>query len=347
MDISEIRIREMENGEQKTIVKIGKKAFSLFEGIFIGKPKQAIVAEYKGEIIGSIIYKSLSIRRKKVVYIDEAFIDVNYQGLGIGRKLYKETFEYLWEQGCDVITAFVRDENVGSWKLLTDNGFQRVSLCEVKKQIGILGLWNHFVKTPFPFAVGMDFYMVSREGSVREKRDSIFSVPAVNFLWMLPLWIRFLCTSKEKLLPFLLAYLVVLFFFLGFRYLGNFFNKDKWKFRLNNGGSLIILLLSFWGVGFPFNANWYPDQYEKTNEFKRRLAIPEFVKWTGFSFLALLILTQNPFFKLVGEISGYYLLLMSIPFYPFESFGGGRIYRYNKKVWFIIFLISVIECILL
>lgn len=347
MDVSKIIIRKMKNGEEKSIVKIGKKSFSFFEGLFISKPKQSMVAEYDGKIVGSMIYKDLNTNSKKVIYIDEAFVDPNYQGLGIGKKLYEETFKYLWKQGYDVITAFVRDENVGSWKLLVDNGFKKVNLYEVQKQIGILGILKHYIRTPFPFAVGMDFYMINKERNIQEKRDSVLSFLLVNILLNLLLWVTTFYTSTEKMLVYLSAYILILLLFIGLRYLGSSFNKNKWKFRLNNGGSFITILLSFFGNVFPMNANWYPNEYEKTSEFRKKLAIPEIVKWIGFSLLPLLIFKQSLFLNLVGKIASYYLIFMIIPFYPFESFGGGRIYNYNKKIWFMTCLLSIIELVII
>lgn len=345
MDISKIIIRTMKDGEQEPIVKIGKKSFSFFEGLFISKPKRSMVAEYNGKIVGSILYKDLNTNSKKVAYIEEAFVDSDYRGFGIGKKLYSETCNYLWKQDYDVITAFVRDENVSSWKLLADNGFKTVSLYEAQKQIGMCGVLQHYIRTPFPFAVGMDFYMVNKERTVQKKEDSAWSFLLINILLNLTVWITAFYASTEKVFVTFSAHILILLLFIGFRYLGTSFNKNKWKFRLNNGGSLISIVLGLFGNVFPMNANWYPDEYEKTDEFKKKLAIPELVKWLGFSLLSLLAFTQNPFLISVGKTAGYFLIFMAIPFYPFEALGGGRIYHYNKKIWLMVFLLSVIESV--
>ena len=42
---NKVIIRPMKDGEQKEIVKVGKRAFKLMESLFVGTPKLAMVAE--------------------------------------------------------------------------------------------------------------------------------------------------------------------------------------------------------------------------------------------------------------------------------------------------------------
>ena len=71
------------------------------------------------------------------------------------------------------MTALVKDDNVASWKLFMENGFKRVGAFEVIRQAGISGALLQYLKTPVPFAVGMDFYMVMKETSVKEKDTGV------------------------------------------------------------------------------------------------------------------------------------------------------------------------------
>lgn len=173
LEKNKLIIRPMKDGEQKEIVKVGKRAFKLMEALFVGTPKQAMVADYNGKIAGSIMYKYFNTKTKKIAYIDEAFVDPEFSGMGIGKMLYSQTFDFLWKQGCDNMTALVKDDNVGSWKLFEDNHFKRVSCYEIIKELGIIGFIKHYIKTPFLFAVGMDFYMANKTNTVKEKKKNI------------------------------------------------------------------------------------------------------------------------------------------------------------------------------
>ena len=150
MDNAKICIREMKDGEQKEIKQVGRRSFPLFEALFVSTPEKAMVAECGGRIIGSILYKPFHAKNKSAVYIDETFVAPGSRGTGTGKRLYQETFEHLRAQGHEVMTALVKDDNVGSWKLFLDNGFKRAGPREVIRQIGIAGLIWQCIKTPWP-----------------------------------------------------------------------------------------------------------------------------------------------------------------------------------------------------
>lgn len=136
MEIQNLIVREMRDGEQKALVKLAHKAFPCFEALFVNHPKRAMVAEYDGQLVGGMMYKFNYAGNKKVAYIEQAFVDPAYHGNGVAKQMYTQTFRFLWEQGCDAITALVKDDNIGSWKPCMDNGFQRVSITEACKRIG-------------------------------------------------------------------------------------------------------------------------------------------------------------------------------------------------------------------
>lgn len=346
MELSKIIIREMESGEEKKLLKVAKNAFRSIESLFVSKPETAMVAEYDGVIVGGMIYNIIDSSSKKIAYVDEAFVDFDYQGLGIGKKLYSKTFEHLWSFNCDVITAMVKDDNVGSWKLLEGNHFKKVSFNQIIKEIGFLPFIKHFYKTPFLIAVGMDFYVADKNNTVKEKKvglSQFFMFIFANLLLLLPLWIKNFIENKNSFLQSFIAYFTVLLVFVCCRAIGKITGKNKCHFRLNNGGMLLPLLLSFFGCTFIINGNWYPDAYDHTDAFRKKLAIPELIKWLVFSLLPLLAFLDNTYCLTLSKTACFFLVFMIIPIYPFNHFGAGRIFRYNKKIWLVTFVISVVE----
>lgn len=200
-----------------------------------------MAAVYEDKIIGGIIYKFISSGGKRIAYISEAFVDPDYHGSGVGTKLYKETFCHIWDQGCDGMTALVKDDNVASWKLFMENGFKRAGAFEVIRQAGISGSTSAIFENTRSFAVGMDFYMVMKETSVKEKDTGfcqLFSFLASNFLLLLPVWLQLFRRSPQSLPVFMSAYFTVLALFVLTRYAGTLFSRRSWKFRFNNGGML-------------------------------------------------------------------------------------------------------------
>lgn len=239
---AKICIREMKDGEQKEIKQVGRRSFPLFEALFVSTPEKAMVAECGGRIIGSILYKPFHAKNKSAVYIDEAFVAPGSRGTGTGKRLYQETFEHLRAQGHEVMTALVKDDNVGSWKLFLDNGFKRAGPREVIRQIGIAGLIWQCIKTPWLFAAGMDFYMAAQKEAAGAKKPGAASAAAFSFgkpaaagaaVGRLP-FIKALKRLGRYLgpIPPCCCCLLVA----GMRAAA--FRRERWRFRLNNGGSL-------------------------------------------------------------------------------------------------------------
>ena len=67
MNKEKLIIREMKVGEEREIVKTGRRAFPAFEALFVESPRMAMAAEYEDKIIGGIIYKFISSGGKRTV----------------------------------------------------------------------------------------------------------------------------------------------------------------------------------------------------------------------------------------------------------------------------------------
>lgn len=348
MDNEKLMIRPIQQGEEKTVLNVGRKAFTFLEALFLTSAKNAMVADYEGNIIGAIIFSAVNSGTNKIVYIDEAFVDPIYHGMGVGKKLYAETFAYLQEQGYDYITAMVKDDNVGSWKLCLDSGFVRTSFPEAMKHIGVGGLLKHHFRTPMAFATNMDFYMYSVNEQITPKTSHVFQLVVfllVNLLFAFPIWLQ-LMGKPDAFATYIAAYATLLAIILLIRFCGSLFYKEKKGFRLNNCGGFLTILLAFFGSIFPMNANWYPETYENSDSFRRKLAIPELVKWMIFALLPFLAFTSYKYPQAIAELSCIYLILSVIPLYPFDAYGAGRIYRYKKWLWLATAVISITEMVL-
>lgn len=91
-----IIVRDMEVNEAAEVYKIGKRAFTGLESLFVGKPKLALVAVKDEKIVGAILYKFFQCDGKKIGYVDYAFIDPDYHNQGVGGILYKAATDFLW-----------------------------------------------------------------------------------------------------------------------------------------------------------------------------------------------------------------------------------------------------------
>lgn len=338
-------IRPMRPEEAREVQKIGRRAFSAFEAIWVPKPKEALLAIYDGKIAGAILCKIMKSGGKTIGYVDYAFVAPEYQGQGIGKKLYKSAVQSLWDQGCDALTALVKDDNVGSWGLFEENGFSCAGLPQLAREFGIVGALKQYFTTPFFVGVGMDYYVAVKNRDFPSKKgDTAYQIPAYllgNLLLMLAaFWSR-----GTAFLPFLGAYGTILAAGILAGFFGTRFSQRKWSFRLTNGGALITLWVNFWGGAFPLIGSWYPDRYENTAQCRRDMGITALAEWLLLAVLTFLCLTgdfSSPYLRYLGQISANLLLWRLIPLYPFESFGGNRVRRWNAGLYSVLWILTAI-----
>ncbi len=331
-----LEIRKMELSEASEVRKVARKAFSVVENLFLTKPKEAMVAVLDGKIVGGIIIKYISCGINKIGYFDGAFIDPDYHGQGIGAQLYTSTTNYLWEQGCTALAAFVKDDNIASWKLFLNDGFSRVSFFEGVKKLGFMTMLKYYFTTPYFISNGMEFYLAIKDTDLQSKQmntsKNILLYLLVNALLFLFGWIG----SSKNYPIYLAAYLTLLTSGVLFSYIGTLFSNRKWYFRLNSGGAALCAIFNFLGGLFPMIGNWYPQKYENTKGFIKDMGVVSLIDW-----IALLCITATAFIfsdshiyieyvYILGEVL---LIFKMIPIYPMESYGGGRLIRWNKWLY--------------
>jgi len=131
-DIAEIRLRDFQMEDYDALV-------ALWQASGLGyKPKgrdrrekiveelergiaHFILAEYEGELVGSII--ATNDGRKG--WINRVAVALEYRGGGLAQLLITEAERILHEEGLDILTCLVEEENVASQKLFEKMGYVR------------------------------------------------------------------------------------------------------------------------------------------------------------------------------------------------------------------------------
>lgn len=338
-----ITVRPMKKEEAEIVRQIGKRAFSGIERMLLGKPKQACVAEKDGTIVGAVYYKITMLGRKKTAYLEYGFVDPEHQGQGIGSRLYKGTIDYMWSLGCEALTAQVKGDNARSFEPLMKNGFARAGIFELIHRLGLIGMMTQFFLNIFWLCIGMDFYLAVKKTEVRGKKNSL-----TQLFWYLLVNLilgSFALFRMGDMVSFLTAYLLLL---LGQAAVGGMMTilcKGKWKFRMNNGGAGIAAIVNVLSGIFPMCGGWYPPSYEKGSGVKKELGMVEMSEWI----FLLLVTAASVRLGAVGMIfydaawiGGILLLYRILAVYPFEGFGGRRVYEWNRAVYGILTALSLL-----
>lgn len=333
----EITTRLIKPSEAQTVKSISRRAFRGLEGVGIPKAKQAVVAVKDGKIAGAIQYKFYRAGGKKIGYFDYAFVDPDCHGQGIGSILYKATADFLWEQGCDALAALVKDDNVGSWGLFLKNGFVRISIPELVRQFGLFGMLRLYLGTVYSIAIGMDCYVAVRGQQIPSGKGGSVRQTGAYLLANALLPLLFLINAKGNAGAFLAAYGIYLAGGILAGYAGTLFSKRTWHFRLNNGGWLVCAFVNLISGVYPMTGNWYPDRYENSDGFRREMGLQALCGWAftlALTLIPALAGGQHILLRYLGQIGSALLLYRMLPFYPFEAFGGGRIFRWSKAAFF-------------
>lgn len=340
-----VQIRPMKKEEAGEVRKIGRKIFEPFEGIFIPMPKACFVALEGDEIVGAVLYKHLAIQDKKITYVDFIFVKKNVSSKGIGKKLLETCMEQGIKEGCHGFSGIIRDDNVSSWKMFIDKGYQKVQALDLLKNFGIKGMVSHLMKTPLPFATGMAYYLKMNQGPMdlngERTFNQIFKYLFMSLLTLVPL---LLWGLKSGL--YIISALIVMLSCRGIGgYLFTILTKEKWTFKCIEGGFMIPFLASFVSGIFFICGNWYPKIYRKGRGFKRSLGLSSLGQWFALFMILIthhFILKDHKFMEVLSSLAALMMILSVIPLYPLASFGGKRLYDWDKIIYGLILVASFI-----
>ncbi|MDD5639297.1 MAG: GNAT family N-acetyltransferase [Candidatus Pacebacteria bacterium] len=100
--------------------------------IYICKDKEKLVGFIKLSLRNDYVEGSNS---SPVGYVEGIYIDPNYRGLGLGRKLFKFGEKWSFERGCNEYAADSNFPEKESQKILSRIGFKEVNriICYLKK----------------------------------------------------------------------------------------------------------------------------------------------------------------------------------------------------------------------
>ena len=330
-----ITIRMMAGDEVKPALKLARKAFAGIECLFISKPKTGIVALIDNQIVGGVFVKQISIQNGSLGYLDTVFVDPACQGQGIGRQLVAAASDYLLQQGCQVLSGIVKDDNVGSWQSFLDSGYKRVSLKEAAHHLGMDGMLKQYFVTPLFACNGMELYLNVKTAPLDAKK--VHSLPQIiTYLGLNAVLMLAAYFNHQPFNLFLCIYLFLLAGGVLFGWLGSCLTKREWYFRLNSGGAVLVAFINFVGGLYPMIGSWYPKQYENTPAFRKAIGITALCEWRFYlaiTLLAFLMANQASIFKLTASLGSVFLLYRIIAVYPFESYGGKRVYQWHKAVF--------------
>lgn len=342
-----LKIRKMEAGETKVVHQLACSSFSGLQRLFIPKPKLALVATLDDKIVAGVLLKKIKVGNQRFIgHIDYIFVGKGYRGKGIGEQLYNSAVKFL-EDDCQDISAIVLDDNTSSFKIFKGIGFNIPQISNVFKKFGIFGTLNLWWNSSLFIAFGHFLWLKSEQP---HKNNSFLQL--AYFLILNAVFLA-LTPTRNKIIILSLCSLLIIEFIGGF--VGSLFSKSRGVFKLTQGGLFISIIVALLSGFIPMPGNFYPKDYSSPkdyatnkNRLRKDLGITSLIAWifillsVSISFYLDNICGINSvFLSGVTTIGMHLLLYKSIAIFPFESFGGMRVLKWNKPIYALMLILSL------
>lgn len=336
-----MEIREMRQGEEQLVWKTGRPSFDPVERLAFQKPKQAFLAISDGQIVGMASYQIFSAKNnQKIGYIETGYVKIGHEGKGIGGELYRSATDYLKECGCETITATVKDDNVASWKIFENNGFHIVCLMQMLQSYGLMGSIRLWLQSTLAIATGFHLWSTAPfRSSASIHQIGIFAL--LNLLVILPV-LMFGSNAADFGLGVAATALLLTVSLLG-GFLATLLSQEKWRFCVARGGLLVSVIVTLLGGIWPIVGRYYPTEYKRTAAFRRSMGREGLFEWMAILLLvcaAVVLKDQSAIWSSIVSFGSNLLLIHSLPVYPFECFGGRRIWNYSKGLSALTMIVS-------
>lgn len=350
---AEIAIQRMKKEDRRGVLAAMRRSFPLTQQWMLSLSPHVLVGKGREKVLGAVVLKVFTISPgRKGGLIAWIFTVPEVRGLGLGQRLAEAGISYLEEQGCQEIFASVEGYNYSSSKIFASRGF------------GIISPGRQFLRyklrTPLVWFKTFHYLDVGHFLWVRpapQEPDSPgrqwWGTVAMNsLLWLLMIWRNggFASVNLRAWFGLSLATLILY----GLRYLGMRAAAGllglRSRFRAwESGFPLSALIALVLGGNYPIPGNLYPRE----KDLSYRSVLPKMgpVALTG----ALPILAVALIIKVTGEAAPGSGMLYNIawlantmvffdillPFFPFTSYNGRRIWDWNKCVWSAMALASI------
>ncbi|WP_299492316.1 GNAT family N-acetyltransferase [Acaryochloris sp. IP29b_bin.137] len=356
--VSDAIVRPMRDDERQNVHALMRRAFPLLDQWAFSWTPYVLVAEQGGQLQGAIVLKLFTLpRNRQAGSIAWVFTAPEVRGQGFGQRLIEAGINFFEQQGCDQILTTVEGFNTSSSKLFATRGFK---ILPPEDQFRRYGLATLVVWAKLSHYFDLGHFLWARPVAPAVDSPSLqwwSTITANSLIGLLMLWrasgFRAFHPEMWLVLP---GIFLVLF---GLRHLGMWLTAHRQgltvRFRTWESGFLlsIAITLLFPGAIFPIPGSLYPI----THQWRYRDLLPQLGWMAVAGTLPVLILVWGVW--VLGELNeplpyvrawleavllvGKPLVLFDIamPFFPFVSFNGRRLWDWNKTVWGILAMATI------
>src|SRR5215210_683281 len=162
-----ISVRLIRDDEERAVKALAGRAFPPLGNVFFSPLPQTLVAERDGQLVGAVVPKLFTLpdgRRCGVIFW--LMTAPETRGLGVGGRLVGAALRSLEVRGCREMFACVEGFNTDSSRLFAAQGFTILSLWEQWRRYGLPGTFVLWAKTS-RFGGDVGHFLWARPGASR------------------------------------------------------------------------------------------------------------------------------------------------------------------------------------
>lgn len=351
MEPPALSFRWMRDDDKRAVRALAGRAFPPLGNVLFSPPPHTLVAERDGQVVGAIVPELFMLpggHRGGVMFWLMTHPEV--RGSGVGRRLVEAALRFFEEHGCQGVFACVEGFNTSSSSLFAAHGFSILSLGEQLRRYGPVGTLALWLKT-HRFGGDVGHFLWARPES--SSPDS----PALQW-WAGALASTLVCLLAGErggsLEGFDLA--VVLGLTLAILAL---FGLRETAMRLTARSQGLSVRHRAWESAFPLSVGvalafgvFFPTPgsvYPQGSAWRYRDLVPKLgpIAFAGASAVLVFAWTAWALMRFgvpppeitawvrAAHAAGLSLALLEVllPFSPFVSFSGRRVWDWNRPAW--------------
>lgn len=360
MNQAKLKIRRMRPGEEKIVRSIVKETFPITAWLFFNHKPTTLVAVKENQIVAGIVYgqfaHSKAINSGAIYWL---FTAPEHQGEGIGSKLIQKAIYKLKIGGCQEVFACIEGYNSSAFNLLNDQGFSKLNFfAQIKKfKTNTVQIWY---QTHHLFDLGHHLWHLDiktsgkkTENELEEAKGKFNDIKLWLFNLTLSSLIMFIALVRTELIDINPGDIMTVFMAIGVTFgirdlagiIAGRGSGLKLEYNIWESGHVIAIIMAVFTGGYiPVPGTFYPEgenwsyQNKLTKLARQSLASSGALLVLGW-FLKFNFLSQTKFLEiLLMAVTNMLIFDVALPFFPFVSYNGRRIWDYNKLIWLALFI---------
>ena len=304
-------------------------------------PHWGVYAHQGDDVVGGAFLEQVSPREGVFAWI---FVDPKAQGHRLGSRLMDAGVKAMDEEGLTTQFSLVRADNTASWNMFAKHGYKRPSVLKSLFGYSLRGFAQRF---QYSLAAGYSTWVKDdalKDASIHPRRwailksllfslfigaaMSLFSLRGVGFFYIATATVSGI-TALRMLVAYPLARM-----------------SGPVRFDAPQGGtSLAVILALAFSAWFPTFGSFVPRQdIWSDRHFARYNGLQAFATWMTLvlAYVGIRFLLPEVFQSGLELVLDLVIVYHIVPFFPFDGMDGARVLRYNKVLYALGVVVSVL-----